>query len=440
MNKLHTSRYAVSTFAAALLTACGGSQPPIGAPGATPPFQSSFAQAKRYEVVHGFANFRDGAEPENLIVVGNRFYGTTFVGGLQGKTDCKQGCGVVFSMAMDGSGYRVLHRFKGGTDGAGPTSTTLIDNAIFGVTYQGGKGPCPDYGFGFTGCGTVFRISPDGSGYAQLHVFSKRNGKDDGAYPADVIFYHGDLYGSTYGGGGKCHPNGCGTIFRLSVHGGGFAIVYAFTGGRDGASPGDGLAVMGDALFGTTQNGGKITKGVGTGTIFRISAGSKYKQIHSLQRYGMPEAGLLAYSGSLFGTTATGGKPACPHGCGSVFSIRPNGSGFTVLYAFDSLTSAVAPEANLVSLGGVLYGSSSAGGAHCQPGGCGTVFSISPNGANFQVLYSFKGGAQGASPGAIVAVGSRIYGVAQAGPRCGHYRNCGITFGLQTGVPSTFTP
>ena len=390
-------------------------------------------------MVHGFANFRDGAEPENLIVVGNRFYGTTFVGGLQGKTDCKQGCGVVFSMAMDGSGYRVLHRFKGGTDGAGPTSTTLIDNAIFGVTYQGGKGPCPDYGFGFTGCGTVFRISPDGSGYAQLHVFSKRNGKDDGAYPADVIFYHGDLYGSTYGGGGKCHPNGCGTIFRLSVHGGGFAIVYAFTGGRDGASPGDGLAVMGDALFGTTENGGKITKGVGTGTIFRISAGSKYKQIHSLQRYGMPEAGLLAYSGSLLVRRQRAVSRPVPTAAGAFFRFDQTVAGllcYTLSIASQvRLRRSQSSEPRWSPLRLIVGRRSTLPARRLR-----NVFSISPNGANFQVLYSFKGGAQGASPGAIVAVGSRIYGVAQAGPRCGHYRNCRITFGLQTGVPSTFTP
>jgi uncharacterized repeat protein (TIGR03803 family) len=441
-----------SCVAAAMLAGCGGSQPPIATPGAVPqrsaittsaghgkswmqPEQSSLAQAKRYEVVHGFATFRDGAEPEKLIVVDNRVYGTTFAGGFQGKKDCKEGCGVLFNMAMDGSGYRVLHKFQGGTDGAGPTSITVVDNAIFGVTYQGGGGPCPDYGFGFTGCGTVFRILPDGSGYAQLHVFTTRNGKGSGDFPADVIFYHGDLYGTTLGGGGKCHPNGCGTIFRMSSHGTGFAIVHAFSGGRDGASPGDGLAVMGDALFGTTQNGGRISKGLGTGTIFRVSEGSKYKQLFSLQRYGMPEAGLLAYGGLLFGTTATGGKPACPHGCGSVFSIRPNGTGFSVLYAFDSLTSAVAPEANLVSLGGVLYGTSSAGGTHCQPGGCGTVFSISPSRTNFQVAYSFKGGAQGAGPGEIVPVGTSIYGVAGAGPSCGHYGNCGIAFELQTAVP-----
>lgn len=428
--------YLAGGFAtAALLVGCGGSQPPIGVPGTMRASENALAQTKRYEVVHGFTTFRGGAVPQSLIIVKDRFYGTTFSGGFQGKSDCKQGCGVIFSMAMDGSGYRVLHRFKGGTDGAAPISIRLINNVIFGVTYQGGEGPCPDYGFGITGCGTVFRISPDGSKYAQLHVFSKRNAKGEGAYPADVIFYHGALYGSTYGGGGECHPNGCGTIFRLSVQGKGFAIVHAFSGGRDGASPGDGLAVLGDALFGTTSNGGRISRGGGIGTIFRVSAGSKYKQLVSLQRYGMPEAGLLAYGGLLFGTTATGGKPDCPHGCGSVFSIRPNGSRFTVLYAFDSLTSADAPEANLVSLDGVLYGSSSAGGTHCQPGGCGTVFSISPNGTNFQVLYSFKGGAQGAGPGAIVPGGTNIYGVAQAGPRCGHYRDCGIIFGLQTSAP-----
>jgi uncharacterized repeat protein (TIGR03803 family) len=417
--------------AAALLTACGGSQLPIGAPGAMPQGRAIAAHANRYEVVHGFTTFRDGAVPENLIVAGNRFYGTTSAGGFKGKTDCKQGCGVVFSMALDGSDYRVLHRFQGRTDGAGPTSVTFIDNAIFGVTFQGGGGPCPDYGFGYVGCGTVFRISPDGSGYAILHDFTHHNARGDGAFPADVISYNGDLYGSTYGGGGKCHPNGCGTIFRLGSHGTGFTIVHAFSGGRDGASPGEGLVVTGNALFGTTQNGGTDSKGAGTGTIFRVSGGSEYKQIYSLH-YGMPEAGLLAYDSRLFGTTATGGKPDCPSGCGSVYSIRPNGGGFSMLYAFDSLTSADAPEASLVSLGGMLYGTSSAGGTHCQPGGCGTIFRIAPSGKGFRVVYSFKGGTQGASPMQIVPVGADIYGVAQAGPSCGHYVNCGIIFRLQT--------
>jgi uncharacterized repeat protein (TIGR03803 family) len=425
-------RYALRTcVAAALLAGCGGSQPPLAAPGLMAQGRAIAAHADRYEVVHGFATFRDGAESENLIVAGNRFYGTTFAGGFKGKTDCKQGCGVVFSMVLDGSSYRVLHRFQGGTDGAGATSITLVDNVIFGVTYQGGGGPCPDYGFGFVGCGTVFRISPDGSRYAVLHIFAHHDARGDGAAPADVIFYNGDLYGSTYGGGGKCHPNGCGTIFRLSLQGTKFTIIHAFSGGRDGASPGDGLVVMSNALFGTTQHGGTDPKGIGNGTLFRVSGGSQYRQIYSLH-YGMPEAGLLAYDGRLFGTTATGGKPDCPAGCGSVYSIRPNGTGFSMLYAFDSLTSADAPEANLVTLGGMLYGTSTAGGTHCQPGGCGTIFRISPSGRDFRVVHSFKGGAQGASPGQIVSVGTDIYGVAAAGPSCGHYGNCGVVFRLQT--------
>lgn len=334
-------------------------------------------------------------------------------------------------MALDGTDYRVLHRFLGGTDGAGPFNVRVIGGVIFGVTYQGGGGPCADYGMGFAGCGTVFKISPDGSGYAILHVFAHRNAKGDGSFPDEVTFYRGDLYGVTFGGGGKCSPNGCGTIFQLSSRGAEFFVVHAFAGGRDGASPNPGLTLMGDALFGTTSAGGKDSKGIGNGTIFRLSGESQYRLIYSLH-YGMPEAGLLASGGRLYGTTASGGKPACPGGCGSVFSIRPDGTGFSMLYAFDSLTGADTPDANLVSLGGMLYGTSSIGGAHCPSAGCGTVFRISPSGTNYRVVYSFRGGATGAYPGGIARVGTSVYGVAGGGPSCGHYHSCGIIFGLQT--------
>ena len=391
--------------------------------------QSIPLSTKRYEVLHAFTNFRAGAAPATLIVAGNRFYGTTFAGGFRSKTNCKRGCGVVFSMALDGTDYRVLHRFKGGAEGAGPNDLVVIGGVVFGVTYQGGGGQCAVSGV--AGCGTVFRMSPDGSRYAMLHVFAHQNAKGDGAFPDDVTSYRGDLYGVTFGGGGKCAPNGCGTLFRLSLQGEKFAIVHAFSGGRDGASPNAGLAVMGDALFGTTSAGGKDSEGIGNGTIFRLSGESKYRLIYSLH-YGMPRAGLLASGGVLYGTTASGGKPACPGGCGSVFSIRPDGSGFSMLYAFDSLTGADTPDSNLVSLGGMLYGASSIGGTHCPSAGCGTVFRISPAGTDYRVIYSFRGGARGAYPGEIVPVDTSVYGVAGGGPSCGNYRNCGIIYRLQT--------
>lgn len=262
-----------------LAFACGCSSL-VSIPKAILPEQSIPLSTKRYEVLHHFTDFRAGASPQALRVAGSRFYGTTFFGGFQSKTNCKQGCGVVFSMASDGTDYRVLHRFLGGTDGAGPFNLRVIGGAIFGVTYQGGGGSCADVGMGFAGCGTVFRISPDGSGYAILHVFAHQNSEGDGSFPDDVTLYHGDLYGVTFGGGGKCAPNGCGTIFRLNSRGAEFSVVHAFAGRRDGASPNPGLTVTGDALFGTTSTGGKDSKGIGNGTIFRLSGESKYRQIY----------------------------------------------------------------------------------------------------------------------------------------------------------------
>jgi hypothetical protein len=43
MIRLDFSRYALCSYAAAMLARCGGSQPPIGAPGAMPQSRSSHA-------------------------------------------------------------------------------------------------------------------------------------------------------------------------------------------------------------------------------------------------------------------------------------------------------------------------------------------------------------------------------------------------------------
>jgi hypothetical protein len=93
MKRLGLGHYALSSCAAAaMLAGCGGSQPPIGTPGAMPQssaLASAHAMASRartspaYTVVHYFNNRpTSGKHPETgLLAVNDTLYGTTYGGG-----------------------------------------------------------------------------------------------------------------------------------------------------------------------------------------------------------------------------------------------------------------------------------------------------------------------------------------------------------------------
>src|ERR1700683_983524 len=69
------------------------------------------------------------------------------------------------------AGDQVLYAFLGGKDGFVPYSGVLADSSgnLYGTTYFGGKIGC---GFDY-GCGTFFKLTPDGS-KTTLHVFCAR--------------------------------------------------------------------------------------------------------------------------------------------------------------------------------------------------------------------------------------------------------------------------
>jgi uncharacterized repeat protein (TIGR03803 family) len=129
-------------------------------------------------------------------------YGTAQFGGGTGCGGA--GCGIVFKLAPDGT-ETVLHSFVGGGDGALPTASLITDKAenLYGTTQLGGGSGC-----GGNGCGTVFKLAPDGT-ETLLHSFK---GASDGANPvAGLIPIKGNLYGTAATGG----ANNLGTVFTL---------------------------------------------------------------------------------------------------------------------------------------------------------------------------------------------------------------------------------
>ena len=144
---------------------------------------------------------------------------------------------------------------------------------------------------------------------------------------------------------------------------------------------------------------------------------AKYKVVYSFgaARDGAdPRASLINVGGTLYGTTSGGGSyTQCDvdgfEGCGTVFSLAPDGTE-KVLYSFSAEPDGANPVASLIEVNGTLYGTTFIGGS-----GNGTVFSIRTSGEE-HVLYSFPGGAGGYWPsGALIRVKGRLYGTTQRG-------------------------
>src|SRR5579875_3612372 len=228
-----------------------------------------------YRIVYNFKGAPDGAAPlASLLFVHNKFYGTTLLGG--DRRCAPAGCGVVFETTVDGV-ERVLYRFAGGTDGAYPVAElTASGTLLYGTTTAGGA-RCDAPGR----CGTIFTISPSGDERI-LHRFK---GGRDGASPyGGLTPLGGNFYGSTYagGGGGDCSQrgSGCGTIFIAGKEGT-ERVLYAFKGGSDGANPDATLFAYDDALYGTTESGGsRCGTGHGCGVAFSASTSGGEHVLH----------------------------------------------------------------------------------------------------------------------------------------------------------------
>jgi uncharacterized repeat protein (TIGR03803 family) len=135
----------------------------------------------------------------------------------------------------------VLYSFQGDPDGAFPATTLVSDanGALYGTTEEGGPS---QYAYG-----TVFKLTPKGGGtYSESVIYDFQNGVD-GSDPQSVsVDSFGNVYGTTYFGGGAASGCGCGTVFKLTPMDGGsyvYSLLHAFQGGNDSGFPQGALVV-----------------------------------------------------------------------------------------------------------------------------------------------------------------------------------------------------
>lgn len=304
--------------------------------------------------------------------------------------------GAVFELSPSPSGWTltVLYSFQGGADGTMPSGSLIFDSKgnLYGTTGYGGGGAgaeCIYYG---GGCGTVFELSPSSTGWTEkvLYAFG---GTSDGAFPDYnlLIDSAGNLYGSTYQGGNTtattCHPQGCGTVFRLTPSGGAwhFGLLWALQG-TNGDRP---TSLVFDSignLYGVAVGGGKTFCSGGCGVVFKLTRpvlSGPWKQsiVHAFAAAdGFTPTGLTLQptSNVIFGTTGSGGT----NHRGTVFEISPAATGgweFTTVYSFNGKTDGNYPDAAVIfDSQGNLYGTTQVGGAD----NLGTVFELSPMSSN----------------------------------------------------------
>jgi len=240
-----------------------------------------------------------------------------------------------------------------------------------------------------------------GNSQTVLHAFTLGG---DGGFPDSGLLAdeQGNLYGTTEWGGDSTNcQNGCGAVFKLAPDGT-ESVLYSFcpvSKCADGEQPYAGLIEdKSGSLYGTTYLGGADN----FGTIFELAPDGTESVLYSFSgssRDGAnPLAGLIVDSaGNLYGTTAGGGhyndNKCEPGGCGTVFELAPDGTE-TVLYRFTGGKDGGNPYAGLImDKAGNLYGTTLFGG----PGGSGVVFRLAPDGTE-TVLSHFKNGIDFDSP------------------------------------------
>src|SRR5579872_2736470 len=169
------------------------------------------------------------------------------------------------SGAWAASKYKVLHTFTGGSDGEAPFAPPIFDKAgnLFGTTDTGGGTGCS----GGLGCGTVYELVRSGSEWTESVLYAFTGGTD-GAYAVSGVIFDaaGHLCGVTYAGG----EVGLGTAYELTPGSSGWSesVLHSFMGGSEGQGPTYGGLTFDKHghLYGMTNAGGLYD----SGTLFEL--------------------------------------------------------------------------------------------------------------------------------------------------------------------------
>ena len=337
------------------------------------------------------------------------------------------------------AGTTQIYSFAGGNDGEYLDTELVMDSAgnLYGTSVQGGT----------HSSGTVFQLSPSGSGWTHTVLYNFTGGADGGEpYKGVTLDAQGNLVGTAVTGGSGSCEGGCGVVFKLTNSGGVWTqtVIHAFTGGNDGSGPGSPVAFdRRGNIYGTTPTGGAK----GFGVVYKLTPGTNgswnLSVVHTFSGGtdglgGSASRLLFDAAGNIYGVNTVGGAK----GFGNVYELSPTSGGgkwrLTVLYSFQDQPDGASPYGGLIfDKSGNLYGTTYYAGAN----DLGTVYKLThSNGVwSESVLYSFKGGTDGNSPISTLASDAKgnLYGTTSDGGAAAC--TCGTIFRLAPGSGGTWT-
>src|SRR5215467_9388685 len=205
-----------------------------------------------FRVIHTFTGDADGSSGSagRMLMDHGQLYGAATSGGLYGA-------GVVFQLTPAAAGewdFKTLYSFRDQPDGSFPYGALLRapSGRVYGTTYYGGANDV----------GAVYELAPRPTGeWNERIIYSFQNGSDGNSPISNLVHdAAGNLYGTTSEGG-----LGRGTIFKLSPNGSGQwteTVVHAFEGPPDGGFSYNGMVVdrFGN-FYGARVHGGQNDDG-----------------------------------------------------------------------------------------------------------------------------------------------------------------------------------
>jgi uncharacterized repeat protein (TIGR03803 family) len=297
-----------------------------------------------------------GYEPHGaLVLTPASGFGITYKGGEFNK-------GVIYKVDNNGSGYEVLHDFNGDKGAFPESSMTLSGKTLYGITTMGGS----------AGTGTLFKIDTTGLNFEVLINFTG----DNGSYPVGSLVDDGanTLYGMT----GSNTSNYKGTVFKFDKTTKTLATLFSFED-TDALIPYGAITLADSKLYGMSLGG------LGDGIVFSLNLdGSGFTKVldkSSVDAGRYPNSFTVSGS-TIYGTMTQGGT----NDWGTVFSVQTNGTGFQKLVDFAYANNGARPTgATLVVGDSILYGMAKLGGPHDS----GVAFSVRTDGSDYTILFNF---------------------------------------------------
>ncbi len=274
---------------------------------------------------------------------------------------------------------------------------------------------------------TFASCPPFQNGFSDIYDFTSQQGYGPSGMAIDSA---GNFYGSLEAGG----SNGEGLLYKLAEKAGNWILgpLYSFLGGGSSSANTPGNVLLGPqgALYGVADGGIQNCGNDGTsycGLVYEarpastacLTALCSWTQTILYEFTGNTDAwgGTTTYPstssvfafdsvGDLYGVSTGGGA----YGYGAVFELTSSLEGWTekILYSFRGGSDGANPNSLLLRRDGDLYGTASGGG-----NGAGVVFQLVPSGGMWtdNVIHALQRNLDGWSPGGLIEDNSgNLYG------------------------------